>query len=272
MTLLAQPRVSTHLGKLRELELVKDRRSGVQSYYRFNENQLDGNLREVWNALRQSVDDGLLKADAERLPAVLAARARERRWADSVAGDMERHYSPGRTWEATARSLLHLVQLGDVLDVASGDGVLSELLAPRSRTVTSIDMSEQVVAAARKRLKAFPNARVEHGDMHELPFADGSFDAVLLMHALTYTERPETVVAELGRVLRTGGQLLLTTLSRHAHRSAVDPYDHANLGFTPVQLKRYAERGGLRVASVDVTCRESRPPHFEVITLHATKP
>ena len=56
-------------------------------------------------------------------PRCLPARARARGWADTVAGDMERHYSPGRTWETLARSLLQLLETGDVLDIASGDGV-----------------------------------------------------------------------------------------------------------------------------------------------------
>src|SRR3546814_4944677 len=73
-----------------------------------------------------------------RVAGVLAMRAADQNWADSVAGDMERHYSPGRTWEALARSVLPLFETGDVLDIASGDGVLAELLAPhRSEEHTS---------------------------------------------------------------------------------------------------------------------------------------
>ena len=271
VTMLAQPRVSTHLAKLREAGLVKDRRAGVQSYYRFNANQGCPDQLRLWASLRESVDDAMLEADGERLPAVLAARARSQRWADSVAGDMERHYSPGRTWEAMARSLLRLLKLGDVLDVASGDGVLAELLAPRADSITCVDVSEQVVKAAERRLEAFPNARVKLGDMHELPFPDGSFDQVICMHGLTYTKRPQEAVRELVRVLRDGGDLLLTTLNRHAHESAVEPYDHVNLGFKPRQLEIFCRKAGLEVVISETVCREPRPPHFEVLVLHATK-
>ena len=129
ITRLAQPRVSTHLARLKEADLVRDRRAGVSAYYRFNGDTLDPGEARLWEALRDSTDDPLLRQDAERLPAVLATRAADQNWADSVAGDMERHYSPGRTWEALARSTLPLLEPGDVLDVASGDGVLGELLA-----------------------------------------------------------------------------------------------------------------------------------------------
>src|SRR5690348_4191471 len=106
---LAQPRVSTHLAKLKETGLVRDRRAGVSAYYRFNESGFDG-AADLLRALEDGVDDAMLDADAQRLPSVLAARARDRGWADSVAGDMERHYSPGRTWETLARTLLQLLK------------------------------------------------------------------------------------------------------------------------------------------------------------------
>lgn len=129
---LAQPRVSTHLAKLKEAGLVRDRRAGVSAYYRFNVD-LEAREEALLRALKASVDDALLREDERRLPSVLAQRARAEGWADTVAGDMERHYSPGRTWEALARSLMQLIDTGDVLDIASGDGVLAELLAPRAR-------------------------------------------------------------------------------------------------------------------------------------------
>ncbi|MES7176578.1 metalloregulator ArsR/SmtB family transcription factor, partial [Cutibacterium acnes] len=132
ITRLAQPRVSTHLAKLKDAGLVRDRRAGVSAYYRFDEDALDPAQRALWRTLREGSDDPLLRQDAERIADVLAARAAEQNWADSVAGDMERHYSPGRTWEALARSALPLLAPGDVLDIASGDGVLAELMAPHS--------------------------------------------------------------------------------------------------------------------------------------------
>ena len=97
ITGLAQPRVSTHLAKLKDAALVRDRRAGVSAYYRFEEEALDDAQRMLWQALRDGSRDPLLEQDAARLPAVLASRASEQNWADNVAGDMERHYSPGRT-------------------------------------------------------------------------------------------------------------------------------------------------------------------------------
>jgi SAM-dependent methyltransferase len=272
VTRLAQPRVSTHLARLKDADLVRDRRAGVSAYYRFNAESLDPAEGRLWEALRDSTDDPLLRQDAERLPAVLAMRAADQNWADSVAGDMERHYSPGRTWEALARSTLPLLAPGDVLDVASGDGVLAELLAPHARSYVCIDSSARVVAAARERLRRLPQVRVQEGDMQALAFPAGSFDLVLLMHALTYATRPAQAVAEAARVLRPGGQVVVTCLGRHEHQAAVTPYGHVNLGFTTRDLRRHAEKAGLEVVVCEPVTREKRPPHFEVITLLARKP
>jgi SAM-dependent methyltransferase len=272
ITQLAQPRVSTHLAKLKEAGLVRDRRAGVSAYYRFDEDNLDTVQRELWRSLRDGSDDPLLRQDAERVASVLANRASDQNWADSVAGDMERHYSPGRTWEALARTALPLLETGDVLDIASGDGVLAELLSPHAKQYVCIDTSTRVVAAAGERLRRFPNVEVREGDMHALPFKDGSFDLVVLMHALTYSSKPAQAVAEAARVLRKGGRLLLSSLGKHEHRSVVEAYGHVNLGFSDRELRKFAEKAGLEIANAETVTRERRPPHFEVLSLTAVKP
>ncbi len=271
ITRLAQPRVSTHLAKLKEAGLVRDRRAGVSAYYRFDDAALDPAQRALWQALSTGSDDPLLRQDAERLPAILASRAADQNWADSVAGDMERHYSPGRTWEALARSALPLLHTGDVLDIASGDGVLAELLAPHSHRYVCVDTSARVVAAASERLRRLANVEVREGDMHALPFDDASFDLVVLMHALTYAARPAQAVAEAARVLRPGGRLLVTSLGRHEHRAVVETYGHVNLGFAAKDLKKFVEKAGLDVISLETVTRERRPPHFEVVSLLGSK-
>ncbi|MBV8157964.1 MAG: ArsR family transcriptional regulator, partial [Dyella sp.] len=260
---LAQPRVSTHLAKLKEAELVRDRRAGVSAYYRAN-GDTDEHQYALLKSLRESIDDALLREDAARLPGVLAQRAREEGWADTVAGDMERHYSPGRTWETLARSLLQLLETGDVLDIASGDGITAELLAPHARSIVCVDSSERVVDAAAQRLKPFANVEVRQGDMHALDLGERRFDLVLMLHALTYAEHPAKAVAEASRLLRNGGRLLAVTLGKHDHRAVVEPFDHRNLGFSASELDGYATSAGLEVLSCNRLSRERKAPHFEV--------
>lgn len=272
ITQLAQPRVSTHLAKLKEAGLVSDRREGVFVYYRMAASIADPSLQALWELLREKTADPLIRQDLERVSQILSARSGSPNWADSVAGDMERHYSPGRTWEATSRALVQLLQLGDVLDVASGDGVMAELLAPRANSVTCLDIGERVVEAGRLRLADHNNVTFKVGDMHALPVEDASFDTVLLMHALTYTKQPEQVFAEAYRVLRPGGRLVAATLQKHRHQNTVTAYNHVNLGFTEAQLQKFSTGAGLNPLNIQVSSIEKRSPNFEVLTLLAAKP
>jgi ArsR family transcriptional regulator len=107
--------------------------------------------------------------------------------------------------------------------------------------------------------------------MHALDIGNRRFDLVLLMHALTYSDKPGKAIAEAARALKPGGRLLATTLAQHAHRTAVAPFDHRNLGFTVDELREFAQKAGLKVLRCGPITRERRKPHFEVLTLLARK-
>jgi len=271
VTQLGQSRVSTHLGRLREAGLVRDRRVGSSSYYAANEG-MSSQAGRLWAALRETTRDGVLDEDLRRAQDVVAARKRGMTWADAVAGQMERHYSPGRTWQATARGLLGLCRLGDVLDVASGDGALAELVAPHAQSVTCLDLSKRVIDAAQRRLSRLDRVRFLRGDMQQLPFEAATFDAVLLMNCLTYAREPQLAVAEAARVLRPAGTVVGVTLAKHEHERVVEAYNHVQLGFDPEQLAAMIEGAGLVVDRCEVTSREARAPNFQVISFHAHVP
>jgi ArsR family transcriptional regulator len=272
VTRLAQSRVSTHLARLQRASLVQQRRAGSAAFYSAAGENNDSAVGTVWKLLREQLADAQSRLDRERAAEVIRARKRAQTWAESVAGRMERYYSPGRTWEATARALIGLQDLGDVLDIACGDGVLAELLAGHARSITAVDISPTLIKAAGERLRAYPNVRLLEGDMHALPLEAGRFDPVFLMHALAYTKKPQEVLAEAARVLRPGGRLVVCALNAHQHKAAMQAYDHVNLGITPAALRRLLENTKLRVDSCQVTSREDRPPYFEVVTALARRP
>lgn len=272
VTGLAQSRVSTHLARLKEAGLVAVRREGTASYYSARSEARTPAVEAIWGALAEGLDDPLLDSDRARATTLVEARNTDASWSASIAGRMERFYSPGRTWQASARAFVGLADLGDVLDVASGDGALSELLAGRARSMTCVDVSAKVVAAGAERLERFSQARFLEGDMHALPFEADSFDQVLLMNALTYATDAGKVIAEAGRVLRPGGRLIGATLATHRHAQAVEPYGHVQMGFAPDALRGWLEAAGLEVRLCEISHTEKRAPHFEIITLHAERP
>jgi SAM-dependent methyltransferase len=271
ITELAQSSVSTHLGKLRDAGLLRDRRSGASTLYALNDSNMPPGAKQVWSLVRGEIKDTVLDGDKGRCAEVLAARERTNAWPDAAAGQMERYYSPGRTWEATARGLFGLIQLGDVLDAGAGDGTMAQLLAPRARSVTCVDRNEKMVEAARARLIKAKNVTVSLGDVHELPFADGSFDHVMLFNILTQAATPQRVVSEASRVLRPGGNVAVVTLASHDHADVSANYRDVHSGFSTPQLRRMLQKAGLVVDACDITCREKRAPHFEIITAFAHK-
>ena len=272
VTGLAQSRVSSHLARLRDAGVLVDRKVGTSTFYRAEPELMPIEARRIWDLVRGTVDDGVLATDAQRRIDVVRARTDAAAWPDLVAGRMEHHYSPGRTWEATARGFLGLMRLGDVLDVGSGDGVIAQLLAPRSRSVTCLDRSEKVLAAARERLACVPNIRFALGDMHDVPLPAASFDHVLMFNVLTYASQPEGVVAEAFRLLRVGGELAGVTLDAHEHADVSSAYHHVNAGFAPEQLRTLLESAGFELSACEVSSRERRKPYFQVVTAFARRP
>lgn len=272
VTQLGQSSVSTHLGKLREAGVVRDRKSGASTYYALNEDAMPASARKVWDLVRGEVRDSLLEDDRERARRVIRAREQSSAWPDAVAGEMERHWSPGRTWESLARAMVGLVRLGDVVDIGAGDGTVAHLLESCARSYTCVDRSERLVTAARERLARSKHARFLVGDAQALPLRDSSFDAALMLHVLTQVESPSRACSEAARVLRPGGVFVAVTLDAHDQSETTAAYGDLHAGFAPSALRRLISRSKLDVDTCDVTSRDARAPHFRVVTAFARKP
>jgi SAM-dependent methyltransferase len=270
VTDLAQSSVSAHLARLRDAGLLRDRKAGASTFYALNAPEaIPAEVRKVWALLEGDLDDRLLDADRARSAQVLHARRNAVGWPDAFAGEMERHYSPGRTWEATAHGFLSLVALGDVLDAGSGDGTIAQMIAPRAKSVTCLDRSEKMIGAARDRLARAKNVSFATGDVEQLPFEARSFDAVLLFNVLTQARDPARAVAEAARVLRPRGAVAIVTLAAHKHPEVTLPYGDVHPGFAADKLRAILRRAGFSVQHCDVVSREKRAPHFEVLTASA---
>jgi len=272
VTQLAQSSVSTHLGKLREAGVVRDRKAGASTFYAMNDGAMPGSARKVWELVQGEVKDALIDADRSRVDKVVRARERGGAWPDVAAGAMDRHWSPGRTWESLARAVAGLVRLGDVVDVGAGDGSVAEILGPRARSWTCVDKNERMVEAARLRIGAAANVRFVLADAQRLPMEDGAFDQALMLHVLTQLPQPAQALAEVARVLRPGGTLTLATLDTHDDATGTAAYGDVHAGFSPQVLRRMLGRAGLQVDTCDVACVDRTLPRYGVIAAFASKP
>jgi ubiquinone/menaquinone biosynthesis C-methylase UbiE len=111
---------------------------------------------------------------------------------------------------ALAERLDHWLQLtGEerALDVGAGAGAFAFAIAPRVREVVAVELDEAL--AARARADAPRNVEVVVADGEHLPFERASFDVAGTLRTLHHTPRPELLVAELARVTRPGGTILI---------------------------------------------------------------
>ena len=91
-----------------------------------------------------------------------------------------------------------------VLDVATGTGaVATELVRTKRCAVVGLDQSAEMLAEARRRVPT--GVQLVEGSAEQLPFSDGSFDALTFTYLLRYVDDPGATLSELARVVRRGG-------------------------------------------------------------------
>jgi ubiquinone/menaquinone biosynthesis C-methylase UbiE len=139
------------------------------------------------------------------------------------------------------------------IDVGTGAGALALALAPLVREVVGVDRVPELLDRARERAAGFPNVEFVEGDAERLPFDDASFDLAATLRTLHHVARPEVVLAELVRVTRPGGAVLVVDQIAPADplaALAVDRFERArDAGHTrllpEIDLRQLFEANGL---------------------------
>ena len=111
-------------------------------------------------------------------------------------------------WNGEILACLDPDHRGAVLDACCGDGILLPALASVCDRVIGLDVSDDMLALARQR--SLPqNCELMQGDVEALPFEVEHFDAVTFRGAFHHLERPAPCLAEVFRVLRPGGVVVM---------------------------------------------------------------
>lgn len=116
------------------------------------------------------------------------------------------------------------------IDAAAGTGALAFALAPLVREVVAVDLVPELLAEGRSRAAAFANVSFLEGDATALPVPDQSFDLAGMLRSLHHMADPETALAELARVTRVGGAVLVVDQlapDGPAEAAAVDRFERA---------------------------------------------
>lgn len=109
--------------------------------------------------------------------------------------------------DEAVHAILRRLPVGDALDAACGTGRHARFLHAHGHRVIGVDASEEMLARARAHL---PDVDLRVGALEALPLDEASVDLAVCSLALTHLERPEPAVAELSRVVRPGGRVVLS--------------------------------------------------------------
>ena len=232
----SQPRVSRHLKLMCDAGLLDRFPEGAWVFYRLAGKGLGAALARALLELVPPADP-TLALDQQRLAGIRAQRAEK---AQAYFGANASRWDEIRSLHVddseVAKALLTAFagrRIRDLVDMGTGTGRVLEILGPQAERAQGIDLSREMLAAARANLDraGLRHCMVRQGDIAQLPLPDSSADAVTLHQVLHYATDPAALVAEAARVLAPGGRLVIVDFAPHDQEALRDQHAHRRLGF-----------------------------------------
>jgi demethylmenaquinone methyltransferase / 2-methoxy-6-polyprenyl-1,4-benzoquinol methylase len=140
-------------------------------------------------------------------------------------------------WRAATTRAVAPKRWQRILDLAAGTGASAVALARSGADVVAADFSPGMIAEGRRRYNGVPNLTFVEADATALPFADDEFDAVTMSFGLRNVNEPRTAIAELLRVTKPGGKLVICEFSHPPSRAFGGLYRFYNDRVLPVVAK-----------------------------------
>jgi ArsR family transcriptional regulator len=244
---LPQSTVSRHLKTLADADWVSSRRDGTSRYYSLTTNGIDGAQGQIWAVTRAQIDaQPGVRQDARRLAQVLARRrAASEQFFASAAGEWDRLRDELFGANAIPTALLGLLPSDwTVGDLGCGTGAVVSALHPFVRAVIGVDASQEMLAAARRRVPGDASVDWRQGTLEALPLESASLDAATMILVLHHLPSPAEALAEAARVLRPGGRLLVVDMTPHDREEYRSQMGHVWLGFSEEQVTRLLAAAG----------------------------
>jgi ubiquinone/menaquinone biosynthesis C-methylase UbiE len=270
---LPQSTVSRHLKILSDESWVTARDSGASRFYTLSVSKLDPVARRLWQVVREQVrSTAVAQQDSRRRESVLGARRVKMHAFFSGAASGWDRMRAELIGERT--DLLAFLDLMDptwvVGDLGCGTGQITEAIAPAVRRVIAVDESGAMLTPAKRRLASFENVEVRSGSVESLPIDDDELDVALLFMVAHFVLEPVKVLAEVRRVLRPGGRLLMLDLTAHEREEYSVQMGHVWQGFTEAQLRGWLDESGLPVSRYRVLPADPKakgPALFSLVAL-----
>jgi ubiquinone/menaquinone biosynthesis C-methylase UbiE len=239
ITQLPQSTVSRHLKALVDGGWIASRAEGTSRLYTMTRDGLDASRRRLWLLVSEQVGPMPVAAqDQRRLQAALAERrTTSQEFFSSSAGQWDRLRDElfGDRFQLAAFAALADAEW-TVGDLGCGTGQVSAALAPFVGRVVAVDESAAMLQAARKRLHEFDNIDLRRGELEALPIDSDRLDAATLILVLHHVPEPARALAEVARVLKPGGRVIVADMLPHDRDNYRQQMGHVWLGFSDEQI------------------------------------
>jgi ubiquinone/menaquinone biosynthesis C-methylase UbiE len=136
-------------------------------------------------------------------------------------------------------------------DIGSGSGFMTEGLIRQGLRVIAIDQSEAMLAEMRKKFAESDGIEYRIGEAETLPMADDCFDYVFANMYLHHVESPPVAIMEMVRILKPGGNLLITDMDEHTFEFLRTEQHDRWLGFKRADVERWFSEAGLGHVGTD---------------------
>jgi ArsR family transcriptional regulator len=282
ITQLPQSTVSRHLKALLDGGWVAARVDGTSHLYAMSRpsagagradraegrDEPDAARRRLWQLVREQVGPSSTAVqDQRRLEAAIAARrTTSQEFFSSSAGQWDRLRDELFGDRVHLAAVAALAEADWVVgDLGCGTGQLSAVLAPFVARIVAVDASTAMLQAAKKRLARFGHIDLRRGELESLPIDDARLDLATLMLVLHHVPEPERAVAEVARVVKPGGRVVIADMLPHDRDSYRHQMGHVWLGFSEDHIHRMLGESGfdaIRVVPVPPDAKAKGPGLF----------
>ncbi len=146
-------------------------------------------------------------------------------------------------------------------DIGAGTGFITEGLVQNGLRVIAVDQSGAMLEEMKKKFESFDSIEYRIGNFNNLPIKNDTVDYIFANMYLHHVDSPQIAIAEMARVLKPGGKLVITDLDEHNFEFLRKEQHDRWMGFRREDIKRWFEEAGLSNISVDCVgkdcCSES---------------
>ncbi|MDQ0999276.1 ubiquinone/menaquinone biosynthesis C-methylase UbiE [Phyllobacterium ifriqiyense] len=125
-----------------------------------------------------------------------------------------------------------------VLDIASGEGYGTAIMAEKAKNIIGMDVAANAIAYAKRKYAKIRNVQFEVGDLAHLPFDTDTFDVIVCFETVEHVDDPLAAINELQRVLKSNGLLIISTPNKENYSDRFNydnPYHLKELAFSEFQ-------------------------------------